>query len=88
MASTSCVREQWDVVMDETKNPLKSYSLPTAHMIMQLLAWMWSAIFSVSFGSYYLFGVMAVGHILVIAGLFITLMVFKKANANQTFRKK
>ena len=53
-------------------------------MIMQMLAWMWSAIFSVSFGSYYLFGVMAVGHILVIAGLFITLMVFQNANAEQS----
>ncbi|MEO3415395.1 hypothetical protein AAFO92_12125 [Roseovarius sp. CAU 1744] len=84
MVSTSSVKEQWDVIMDETKNPLKSYSLPTAHMIMQMLAWMWSAIFSVSFGSYYLFGVMAVGHILVIAGLFITLMVFQNANAEQS----
>ena len=42
--------------MDGTKNPLKSYSLPVAHMMMQLLAWMWSAIFSISLGSYFVFG--------------------------------
>lgn len=69
----------WSSVMDEKVNPLSNYSLPTAHMIMQLLAWMWSAIFSISFGSYYLFGVMAVSHIMVVAGLFITLMVFRGA---------
>ena len=69
----------WSSVMDEKVNPLSNYSLPTAHMFMQVLAWMWSAIFSISFGSYYLFGVMAVGHIIVVAGLFITLMVFRGA---------
>ncbi len=69
----------WSSVMDEKVNPLSNYSLPTAHMIMQVLAWMWSAIFSIAFGSYYLFGVMAVGHMLFVAGLFITLMVFRGA---------
>ena len=69
----------WSSVMDENVNPLSNYSLPTAHMMMQVLAWMWSAIFSIAFGSYYLFGVMAVGHMLFVAGLFITLMVFRSA---------
>jgi hypothetical protein len=74
------VKTLWDVVMDERKNPLKGYPLPTAHMIMQTLAWMWTAIFSLAIGSYVMFGILVVGHVLLIAGLFITLMVFENAS--------
>lgn len=87
MTRNSKLNDLWDVVMDETKNPLKNYSLPTAHLIMQMLAWMWSIIFSISLGSFYLFGLLAVGHILVIAGLFITLMVFRKADTENTIEE-
>ena len=83
MTGQNKVNTTWNAVMDEGKNPLKNYSLPTAHMFMQLLAWMWSAIFSISLGSYFVFGVTAVGHMLVIAGVFITLMVFDKADAQK-----
>ena len=69
-------------IMDETKNPLKSYSLPVAHMMMQVLAWMWSAIFSIALGSYFVFGITAVGHMLVVAGIFITMWVFQKAEGD------
>ncbi len=58
----------WLSLMDETKNPLRWLPLTTAHMMMQILAWMWSAIFSVSVGSYLVFGITAVGHSLIIAG--------------------
>lgn len=75
------VKESWVAVMDETKSPLRNYSLPTAHMLMQMLAWMWSAVFSISVGSFFVFGVTAISHILLIAGAFITIMVFQKADA-------
>lgn len=81
MTLTNSFKTSWNAVMDETKNPLKNYSLATAHMLMQTLAWMWSAIFSVWIGSYVVFGVTAVGHLLLVAGVFITLMVFQKADA-------
>lgn len=81
MTLTQKIRTSWSSVMDEKKNPLKNYSLPAAHMLMQTLAWMWSAIFSVWVGSYFVFGVTAVGHLLVIAGVFITLMVFQNADS-------
>ena len=42
----------WDVIMDESKNPLRNLPIQTAHMLMQLLAWMWSTIFSLAIGSY------------------------------------
>jgi hypothetical protein len=52
-------------------------------MMMQVLAWMWSAIFSISLGSYFVFGVTAIGHMLVIAGVFTTMMVFQRAGAHR-----
>ena len=81
MTEKNNLTDTWASVMDESKNPFKNYSLSTAHMMMQLLAWMWSAIFSISIGSFFVFGVTAVGHLLVIAGIFITLMVFENSEA-------
>ena len=79
METQKLVRTAWDAVMDETKNPLRRFPLMTAHMLMQVLAWMWSAIFSVAIGSYLAFGVSMVGHSLIIAGLVVTLAVFRRA---------
>lgn len=73
----------WSAIMNETKNPLKSYSLPVAHMMMQMLAWMWSAIFSISLGSFFVFGISSVAHVTIIAGVFITMMAFENADANR-----
>ncbi|SPH24418.1 hypothetical protein DEA8626_03470 [Defluviimonas aquaemixtae] len=79
MDSKQLVRTAWDAVMDETKNPLRRFPLVTAHLLMQVLAWMWSAIFSVAIGSYFAFGVTAVGHSLIIAGVIVTIAVFRRA---------
>ena len=72
----------WEAVMDESKNPLRQIPLVTAHMIMQILAWMWSAIFSVAIGSYLAFGISALGHSLIIAGIVVTVIVFRKADTS------
>jgi hypothetical protein len=69
----------WNVVMDETKNPFRRLPVTVGHMLMQILAWMWSAIFSVAIGSYVVFGVTAVGHSLFVAGIFATFLVFREA---------
>ncbi len=81
MDSSFNIKSAWASVMDETKNPLKNQSLSTAHFLMQMLAWMWSAIFSLIVGSYFVFGVTAAAHMLLIGGLFVTLIVFRKAEA-------
>ena len=73
----------WTAVMDEGENPLRRTSLMTAHMVMQLLAWMWCAIFSVALGSYLFFGVSVVGHALIIAGIVITIAVFRRADSDK-----
>ena len=66
--------------MDDAKNPLSSVpDINTRHMIMQLLAWMWCIIFSMSLGSIVAFGISAVAHTLLLAGVFITVGVFQTA---------
>jgi hypothetical protein len=72
----------WEVVMDETKNPLRNLSLQAAHMVMQILAWMWCTIFSIAIGGYVVFGITAIGHSLIIAGIVVTLMVFRSAETD------
>ena len=78
------VKSAWDAIMDETKNPLRNLPLQSAHMLMQLLAWMWSTIFSVAIGGYVVFGITALGHLLIIAGIFVTLAVFRNAESNSS----
>lgn len=79
MKTTNLLKPAWNAVMNSDVNPLRSYSIPTAHMMMQLLSWMWSAIFSIVIGSYAVFGVSAILHMLILAGIFITYSVFKSA---------
>jgi formate hydrogenlyase subunit 3/multisubunit Na+/H+ antiporter MnhD subunit len=48
-------------------------------MVMQVLAWMWCIIFAMSVGSITVFGISALAHALLIAGVFITAGVFTTA---------
>jgi len=70
----------YNLIMDSKHNPL-SYipDTNTRHMVMQLLAWMWCIIFGMSVGSITVFGISAVAHALLIAGVFITAGVFETA---------
>ena len=68
------------LVMDSRYNPLSH--IPdnnTWHMVMQVLAWMWCIIFAMSVGSVTVFGISAIAHALLIAGVFITAGVFETA---------
>ena len=70
----------WKLIMDSRYNPLSH--IPdnnTRHMVMQVLAWMWCIIFSMSMGSIVVFGISAIAHALLIAGIFITAGVFETA---------
>lgn len=73
------VKSAWASVMDDRSNLLQATPLSTAHMIMQLLAWMWSAVFSIAIGSFFVFGITSVAHMLIIAAIFTTLIVFQTA---------
>ena len=63
----------YNLIMDSKHNPL-SYipDTNTRHMVMQLLAWMWCIIFGMSVGSVTVFGISAIAHALLIAGVFET----------------
>jgi hypothetical protein len=74
------VVNMWDAVMNHEINPLKHIDdLQTRHVVMQFLAWMWCIIFSMSLGSWTIFGVSAVAHALLIAGVVATVATFKVA---------
>ena len=70
----------WKLVMDWRYNPLSPIpDMNTRHMIMQVLAWMWCIIFSMWLGSIVAFGISAIAHAMLIAGIFITAGVFETA---------
>ncbi len=73
----------WNAVMDYRYNPLKYMDLASRHYVMQVLAWMWSMIFSVSFLSIYYFSYVWLGHLLIIAGVFFTITIFKRAESRR-----
>ncbi len=78
MSLARTLTDIWDAIMDERRNPLRFAPAQTAHMLMQLLAWMWSAIFAALIGSYVAFGFSVAAHTLLIGGAFITLLVFRR----------
>ena len=78
MSFVVSVRDAWNGVMSEHRNPLRFAPAQTAHMLMQILAWMWSAIFAALVGSYVVFGFSVAAHALLIAGAFVTLLVFRR----------
>tara|TARA_B100000900_G_C20537824_1_gene699105 strand:- start:194 stop:556 length:363 start_codon:yes stop_codon:yes gene_type:complete len=74
------IYDAWNVVMDHERNPLKNITdLQTRHVVMQVLAWMWCIIFSMSIGSITVFGVSAVAHALLISGIVATVGIFEAA---------
>ena len=80
------VYDCWNSVMDYEKNPLSAIpDFSTRHMIMQVLAWMWCIIFSMSVGSIFVFQVSAIAHALVIAGVFITFGTFETAKRKPNY---
>ena len=73
----------YDALMDSRYNPLRHMDLASQHTIMQALAWMWSMIFSLSFLSIYYFSYVWLSHVLVIAGVFITVSIFRRAETRR-----
>ena len=76
----------YKLIMDSKYNPLSNIQDVTIrHLVMQLLAWMWCIIFSMWVGSITVFGVSALIHALLIAGVFITAAVFETARRKPQF---
>lgn len=75
------IYSNWNLLMDYKHNPLSRIpDTNTRHLVMQLLAWMWCIIFSMYMGSVVVFGISALIHAILIAGIVITVVVFETAN--------
>lgn len=76
----------WDSVMDSRYNPLSNIpDINTRHLVMQILAWIWCIIFSMSVGSIVVFGVSAIVHTLLLAGVAITISTFEVAKRSPSY---
>ena len=74
------MNDNWNGIMIENNTPLKHIpNLMVRHMIFQILAWMWCIIFSAIIGSFVVFGISLVAHILLISGITITYTTFQVA---------
>ena len=72
----------YHLVMDSRHNPLSHIpDTNTRHLVMQVLAWMWCVIFAISTGSITVFGISAVAHSLLIAGVVGTVATFELARS-------
>ena len=72
--------------MDDKRNPLSAIpDTNVRHMVMQVLAWMWCIIFSMSLGSITVFAYTAVAHTLLIAGIVATVVIFETAKRKPGF---
>ncbi len=77
------VNDCWNSVMNLEHNPLRNIpDLHARHMIMQILAWIWCMVFSFYVGSYVVFGISAIAHILFLAAVVITVATFETAKRN------
>lgn len=76
----------YNLVMNSSRNPLSNIGdMNTRHLVMQVLAWMWCIIFSMSVGSVLVFQISAIAHALIIAGVFITFGTFETANRKPSY---
>jgi len=71
--------ESWGAVMDNRRSPLRHLDLASQHYFMQVLGWMWSMVFSLSFLSIYNFGLVWLAHLLVFGGIAFTVAVFRES---------
>lgn len=79
------IYDNWNAVMNYEKNPLRMIpDLSVRHLIMQVLAWMWCITFAMMVGSWTVFGVSAIAHVVLIAAIVVTVGTFEMAKRNPT----
>ena len=69
------IHDVWQSIMNHKLNPLQHIpDLNTRHMVMQVLAWMWCIVFSMYFGSMWVFGITAIAHVFILCAIVITVL--------------
>ena len=77
------VISSWDALMDSRHNPLRHLDLASQHYFMQVLGWMWSMVFSLSFLSIFQFGIVWAAHLLIVGGAAMTVALFRESEKQQ-----
>ena len=73
------IREPYESIMNPKKNALKNLPFQVKFMSMQVLAWMWSAVFGIYIvESIYAFGISALAHALLITMTVLTAIYFRQ----------
>lgn len=75
--------DSYNMVMDARKNPLRHLDLASQHYVMQVLAWMWSMVFSLAFLSVFYFHYVWGAHVLIAGGICFTVGVFRRAEKKE-----
>ena len=79
----------YKLIMDSRHNPLSRIpDIQTRHIVMQILACVWCLVVSLWVGSIVVFGVSALVHSFLIAGVFITLAVFDTAETKPHYFRR
>ena len=81
------VYDCWNSVMNADYNPLRHIQdIQVRHIVLQVLAWMWCIVFAIGVGSWTVFGISAIAHLVFICGIVLTVATFETAKRRpQTF---
>ena len=73
------IYDSWEGLMDHRLNPLRHIpDLQVRHMVMQILAFMWSAIFALQTTNIFMnFAISSIAHVAFVTGIVVTVATFK-----------
>ncbi len=72
-------KNYYDIIMNDRVNALKDLPFQVKFMSMQILAWMWSAVFGIYIiESIYAFGISAIAHALFLTMTVLTALYFRQ----------
>jgi len=71
------MRDSYEVVMDENKNPLQLLPKAQRYQLMVFLSVMWTTVFCLAIGSYAYWGELILGHVALASAVLITGLTFR-----------
>ncbi|MBW0145227.1 hypothetical protein [Sphingomicrobium clamense] len=71
------IRQSYNSVMSHRRNPLRGLDRTRRFQVMTLLSIMWTTIFSATFGAWFYFGELLIGHVLLLLGVIVTGVTFR-----------
>lgn len=76
------IRQSYDSVMYHRRNPLRGLDRTRRFQVMTFLSIMWTTIFSATFGAWFYFGELLIGHVLLLLGVVATGVTFRITERN------